>query len=166
MKVIFVLITSLVMMSFSICSSFAQDEFVQHHKAGFHAGSTTGIGFSYKYQPKKLGIQVVGAPFFFSGGDSFLSLGISGLYRLQESRKIDIFTYLGNNMIFAFQEMRYNLGVGAGIDLHIWPSVLDLNIQAGYGIYAINTDPMSLVAGEIGLHYLIKTPVKKKVGGL
>ncbi len=131
------------------------------HKFGFHAGSTTGIGFSYKFQPKKLGIQVVGAPFFLNNGNIFYSLGLNGLFRFQESRKIDVFAYFGNNLISVQQERMYNIGIGGGMDIHLWPKVLDLSLQLGYGIYDVNNQPLSFIAGEIGIHYVIKTKESK-----
>lgn len=137
------------------------------HRVGFHAGTTTGVGFSYKYQPSKFGLQVVGMPIFDGEGNILTSFGLSGLYRISELRRADIIGFLGNHLFIGRTDIGYHLGIGAGIDLHLWPGVLDLNVQAGYGLYYLNEQPLSLLTGEIGLHYVINTRSKKQsTGGL
>jgi hypothetical protein len=150
---------------------FSQDEnFSTVHRVGFQAGTTTGVGFSYKYQPSKFGLQLVSMPIFDGDGNVLASFGLSGLYRFTEFGKIDFFGYLGNHIFIGRTDWGYHVGVGAGIDWHVWPSVLDLNFQAGYGVYYLNDRPFSLLTGEIGIHYLLPSKQPKqqtrKPGGL
>lgn len=142
------------------------EDFRTVHRIGFHAGTTTGVGFSYKYQPSKFGLQVVGMPIFDGDGNVLASFGLSGLYRFSELRRADLFGYFGNHLFIGRTDVGYHLGLGAGLDWHVWPGVLDLNIQAGYGVYYLNDRPLSLLTGEIGLHYLLqpKQTTKKTVG--
>jgi hypothetical protein len=154
------------LLTFNDCN--AQDDDLRAvHRIGFHAGSTTGVGFSYKYQPSKFGLQVVGMPIFDGDGNVLASFGLSGLYRFSELRRADLFGYLGNHIFLGRTDWGYHLGIGAGVDWHVWPGVLDINFQAGYGVYYLNDRPLSLLTGEIGLHYLLQ-PKKtiKKPGGL
>lgn len=135
------------------------------HRVGFHAGTTTGVGFSYKFQPNKFGLQVVGMPIFDGEGNVLSSFGLSGLYRISELRRADIIGYLGNHLFIGRTDIGYHLGVGGGFDWHVWPGVLDLNIQAGYGVYYLNDRPLSLLTGEIGFHYVLSRKKTKPNGG-
>ncbi len=137
------------------------------HRLGFQAGTTTGLGLSYKYQPSKFGLQLVGMPIFDGEGNTLASFGLSGLYRFSELKRADMFAYIGNHLFIGRTDTGYHLGLGAGVDWHIWPGVLDLNFQAGYGVYYLNNSPFSLLTGEIGLHYLLNTKkVTPRGGGL
>ncbi len=156
---------------FSCNTAFSQDEIVRAvHRVGFQAGTTTGVGFSYKYQPSKFGFQLVSMPIFDGDGNVLASFGLSGLYRFSELRRADLFGYLGNHIFLGRTDWGYHLGIGAGVDWHVWPGVLDVNFQAGYGIYYLNDRPFSLLTGEIGLHYLLPSKEPKqqtrKPGGL
>lgn len=137
---------------------------------GAHSGSTTGQGFSFRYQPEKFGIQLTGIP-IFNGRDNFYSsTGLTLMYTLRKHERLDLFTYLGNHYIYQryesfvdmwpmpsepviLTERNYNIGLGAGINIHLW-QVLDLSLQLGYGVYNVNNSNInSNIAGEIGLYY-------------
>ena len=156
---------------FAMCNIFAQDDELlqQDHKFGFNFGSTSGIGFSYKYQPSKFGLQIVAIPILDEGGDFLYSTGFSFLYRFSESRKFDAFGYIGNHIenIGGSSDFGYHLGIGVGLDFHVWRNVLDLNLQFGYGIYYLNDRPFSLPAAEFGVHYRFGGKANSpKMGGM
>jgi hypothetical protein len=124
------------------------------HAVGLHAGFTTGLGFSYRFMPKKLGLQLTTAPFFNTRSqDNFLSLGASVLYKFFETRKTDLFGYVGNHYISTtFSDPIYNVGVGAGLNLYA-SRFFYFSFQAGYGVYSINNFPFSNLTGEFGLYF-------------
>lgn len=133
------------------------------HSFGFHLGSTTGMGLSYRYLPNKLGVQATFLPVFNGDGGLFISSGFSIMYKIQSSRRVDLFGYLGNHFIYrenpnyGFEgkniNRSYQMGLGAGINLHAWIDVLDISFQLGYGVYNVNKSPRSLPAAEIGFYY-------------
>lgn len=164
---------SLLIVVFTTANTSAQEEtsnsnMTFKHSFGVHAGASTGLGFSYRYFPEKWGVQITGIPIF--GGDRFFSsTGLSLLYKIKSHGKVDLFSYLGAHNIFERYEYYYDIwppteepgvyknnfliaGFGAGINIHLW-EVLDLSIQAGYGVYDITDSPMSNITGEIGLYY-------------
>lgn len=125
---------------------------ISHHNLGFHTGSTTGIGLSYRYWHNRLGVQATGFPFISKDLGTYYSLGLSLLYVLKDNKKADLFGYIGNHFIKLSNKTTYNLGVGIGLKIDFF-EVLDFSIQAGYGIYSIQDSPSSLPTGEIGLYY-------------
>jgi hypothetical protein len=124
------------------------------HAVGLHAGFTTGLGFSYRFMPNKFGFQFTTAPFFNTRTENnFLSLGASVLYKFFETRKTDLFGYLGNHYISTtFNDPIYNIGVGAGINLYA-SKFFYFSFQAGYGIYSVNDFPFSNLTGEFGVYF-------------
>ena len=63
----------------------------KNHYMGFNAGALTGIGFSYRYMPKKLGVQLTALP-FGKKDNLWLNAGISLFYSLHSfaNKKINI----------------------------------------------------------------------------
>lgn len=158
-------------------TSIAQDDQINEkgltfkkstHQVGLHAGSTTGLGFSYRYWPKKWGVQVTGIP-VFGQGYSFTSMGLSGLYMFNENKIVDFYGYLGNHLVLTTDkysyidqngnpvtqknnQTTYNAGLGFGLKFKFL-EVLDFNIQTGYSVLDITDQPFSMIAGEVGLYY-------------
>ena len=143
------------------------------HYIGLNAGGVTGLGFSYRYWPSKLGIQVTGIPIFFANkGGHFTSIGVSALYTLKDNRIVDLYGYLGNHFVsvkqnFTFTDNNgnivtntnksnlFNVGAGFGFKFDFLES-LDFNIQGGYGVYGIGNKDVSLISTlttEIGFYY-------------
>jgi len=139
------------------------------HFIGLHAGTTTGIGFSYRFWPKKIGIQITTIPTFSPNKNIYFSSGISALLTLKQTKHIDIFSYLGNHLLyeqdrvtqyndfgelvtFTKKEYTYNIGIGFGLKVNFLKN-LDLSLQAGYGLYDLNKTINTKLAGEIGLYY-------------
>ncbi len=152
MKKIF---TSILVLTFVI-SGYSQEVTqptspkLKHH-VGLHAGATTGLGLSYRYWPKRLGFQFTTAP-AFGQNFSFVSLGLSGLYTFKDNENIDFYGYLGNHLILIDGNAQHNIGLGAGFKFE-FVKVLNLNVQAGYGVYNTTSDIYSSLTGEVGLYY-------------
>ncbi len=139
------------------------------HALGMHAGAVTGLGFSYRYAPKKWGIQVTGIP-IFSAGNIFASTAASVQYKFKSHDKVDLFTYLGVHNIYERSEYYYGLyepfdgydavytnntltaGFGAGLNIHLL-EVIQLSVQAGYGLYDLSGWISTNLTGEIGVYY-------------
>jgi hypothetical protein len=138
------------------------------HQLGLHAGSTTGLGFSYRYWPKKWGVQITGIP-IFQQGSSYASVGLSALHTFNENKVVDFYGYFGNHMIinnnsYSYvdgngniveqknSDIIYNAGLGFGLKFKFL-EVLYFNIQTGYSVIDITDQPFSMIAGEIGFYY-------------
>ncbi|MGB1102566.1 MAG: hypothetical protein ACPG21_02970 [Crocinitomicaceae bacterium] len=140
------------------------------HHIGLNAGATTGIGFSYRYWPSKMGFQVTTIP-TFAQGDIFVSSGLSALYLMKDNDRVDLFGYFGTHLrttvydhiivdpiTGAYEgEVRktdnnLSLGLGVGLKIDFW-DVLNLNLQTGYGVRNIGDEPGTFLTGEIGLYY-------------
>jgi len=126
------------------------------HHAGFHASSLGGVGFSYRYWPGKLGVQITTLPIFRKDSGHFLSLGATALYTLKEGKTVDLYSYLGVHYISLGQQNdkfnSINTGVGVGFKINL-SEFLNLNIQTGYGFYNINNSLTTSIAGGAGLYY-------------
>jgi len=149
------------------------------HYFGIHAGTTTAYGLSYRYWPKRFGIEFTTLPTFKKINpldkkmiNSKISTGLSVLFKIKESKVVDLFTYVGGFSLFEKHHESYyiqdthtteylkkekldiNIGLGLGARFKFL-EVLDFNLQLGYGIYKINqaNNLYSLVTGEVGLYY-------------
>lgn len=154
----------------------AQNDSVGYkHSLGLSAGVSTGLGFSYRFWPKKVGFQVTGIP-VFSNIDIFSSVALSGLITIKDFSNIRMFGYFGNHFIYdrggyillepdpntgvltetkvTFQDYTYITALGVGFRFNFW-EVLDFNLQAGYGtIFGFKpTTFRTTFAAEAGLYY-------------
>ncbi len=163
---IFILITTV--------TAFAQDDLVvektrvRKSGLGLHAGSTTGLGISYRYWPDAFGFQVTFLP-MISSSNSYVSIGITGMYKVSEMQALDVFLYAGNHFIYRNDNYYYdpayygdydnssswawNFGLGAGLDIKL-AKVLRLSLMTGFGNYDIFGDYTFTFAGEIGFYYM------------
>lgn len=154
----------------------AQNDSVGYkHSLGLSAGSSTGLGFSYRFWPKKVGFQVTGIP-IFSNIDVFSSVALSGLITIKDFSNIRLFGYFGNHLIYnrngytllepnpntgvltetkvTYEHYSYNTALGVGFRFNFW-EVLDFNLQTGYGVsfdFIPNTY-RTIFAAEAGLYY-------------
>lgn len=140
------------------------------HSLGLHAGSSTGLGLSYRYWPSKFGVQITGIPIFRQGGGHFISAGLTGLYEIRQGDLVDFYSYFGNHIISIKDKYsvydypsgnlidvesfktQYNIGLGIGFRCHITKDV-DFELQGGYGIFDVTEDIFTFPTGEIGLYY-------------
>mgnify|MGYP000713519805 CR=1 FL=1 len=137
-----------------------------NHHLGLHTSSLGGLGFSYRYWPGKMGVQVTALPVFRKKKGHFVSLAANLLYTLKEGRKVDLYTYTGihyvgvksseftsnQGVITSNKSESINLGLGIGFKINL-TEFLNLNLQTGYGFYNINNDFISTMAGGVGLYY-------------
>lgn len=132
-------IISLALCVFIFSDTLAQEKSEKRHDihhVGLTAGWTTGVGLSYRYWPGKLGVQAAILPIYNSntnGDYNFLSFGMTGLYKLAERQRSNLFLYgsghyLNSRLTYALdrdnpdlgdttaQVGRLNAGSGVGID--------------------------------------------------
>ena len=142
------------------------------HEFGFHAGTTTAVGLSYRYWPGKLGVQLTALPIKTSDM-TFVSMGLTALYSFYNTNYFRFFGYLANNVTinnytkdeyvddyynyanYKIEEKKvekttYNVGFGPGFG---FGSKVRFNIMAGYGFYDILGEFNMLPTGEIGLYF-------------
>ena len=149
-------------------TSAPENNFTPHH-VGLSAGGTTGFGFSYRYWPSKWGVQVTGIP-IFAEDYTWISAGANALFMMKDNEFVDLFSYLGtsinsNTTTYQIYDPNTNeltettetrndlrLGLGVGLKFEIW-EVINLNLQAGYGVRNVTTTPGTFLTGEIGLFY-------------
>lgn len=167
------LILAVTVISYSVIAQ-NQDKPIDNkvHEFGFHAGFTTGVGLSYRYWPGNLGVQFTALP-IKSSDVTFISLGITGMYSIYNSRHTRFFLYLGNSYnVNNYIEERsyydentgtwqydenhkikkdnYNIGFGPGFG---FGTRVRFNIMAGYGFYDVFGEFNMLPTVEAGLYF-------------
>ncbi len=154
-KLTLILFSALTLSGFSQEKSTKPERLATKHEVGFAAGHATGVGISYRYYPKKIGIQITTTP-IISSNDARLSIGTSLMYTLNETRVTKFYLYYGNHVYFEKYQYQdyyyydeyssnhtteefenknfsYNTGVGAGIELTAWQRVgFNFNFGLGY----------------------------------
>lgn len=131
---------------------------IKKHHIGLHQSSLGGLGLSYRYWPKKLGVQATVLPIFQQGQGHFFSAAVSVLYTLNKGKTVDLYGYWGNHFLsikdYGPSTNALNTGLGMGFKINFTES-LNLNLQAGYGFYNITESFTSTIAGGIGLYYAL-----------
>lgn len=86
---------------FMVSFSFGQEteKRKSEHGIGFQIGGTTGHGLSYRYYGNKIGVQVSALPIFMQNDEFLMSAGLTGIYKIAESKRIDLVAYLGNHFV-------------------------------------------------------------------
>ncbi|HEY0031283.1 MAG TPA: hypothetical protein VGC65_11030 [Bacteroidia bacterium] len=143
------------------------------HAIGAGAGFTTGYGLSYRFIPKRFGMQVNFAPYHTSETDRY-SVGLTFLCRLIQSRNSNLFLYQGNHYFYNSETISYverphpgqtteppivttknieryvNNGLGIGIEFIIAKRIA-FDLMAGYAAYD-NFNKVNFT-GETGLYF-------------
>jgi hypothetical protein len=127
-----------------------------NNSLGVAAGFTTGYGLSYRYWPKKLGIQVTFAP-YSDKYEAHTSFGVAFLIKLIETNKTNFFLYEGNHLLFntdKYIERSHNIssynGVGIGIEFIILKRI-SFNLMGGYA--GMDNFERIGFTGETGLYF-------------
>jgi hypothetical protein len=148
-------------------------KYISKHEFGLNAGFTTGLGFSYRYWPGKLGIQATVLPIKTESSwtdildvqslyqsynidvsnKKMTSLGMTALLTLDEGQRCRFFSYLGNHYIIKDHDESYNFGLGVGLAVK---SPVSFNIMIGYGAYDVLETTTLLPTIEFGLYYRFK----------
>jgi len=140
------------------------------HELGFHIGSTSGYGLSYRVWYKKIGLQASFYPNINKGNNTNYTFvyGVNLDYKLKQSKFVDAYYFVGgsasskktyNTCYFEpwlCSEPKFhhsiNLGTGLGLDFKFADAMV-LSTQFGYGIYSINNFYQGNIAGGISLLY-------------
>jgi hypothetical protein len=123
---------------------------------GVAAGFTTGYGLSYRYWPKKFGIQVTFAP-YENKYEAHYSLGVAFLFKVIETDKTNFFLYQGNHLLFntdKYYERNHDVnsynGIGIGIEFIILKRI-SFNLMGGYA--GLENFTNIGFTGETGLYF-------------
>lgn len=133
------------------------------HEIGFAAGFATGYGLSYRYWPKTVGIQLTAFP-LISDNESFISLGLTGLFELDSRDWYRFFGFVGthlniqeydeeiyssgfdNNGYYStleetnrIEKKKYIVGIGPGIEFTPGGRI-GLNIMTGFQFQYVDSD--------------------------
>jgi hypothetical protein len=133
------------------------------HSIGFAAGSTKGVGATYRYLPDQgsespWGWQATGLPFVTTDGGT-VSLGGALLYRLHQGKKAMAYASLGVGVLamwdncgdsdsFCESESHWGAGIGPGIGFELrmldnvgWSVEIPLALMFAdnefYGLYPV-----------------------------
>lgn len=88
-----------------MCNSQVVDSLQpRKHGVGLNADMTTGIGFSYRYMGKKLGVQLSFFPIYTMDEKLFLLQGLSLNYKFIDKKEFDLFAYAGSAFLFRRSE--------------------------------------------------------------
>jgi len=107
------------------------------HEIGIAFGFTTGYGLSYRYWPKKFGIQTT-----FLGYKTYFyqfNIGLTGLYKFREEKYISFFGYVSNCLsqyksptFDALKYENYNFySVGVGPGISVGSKFVNFNMMIG-----------------------------------
>jgi hypothetical protein len=163
MKYIFIALVLIINSQLLIGQNLDLENIPTKHNIGFAAYSDAGVGISYRYQPKRHGIEITGSPNYIGRENLLLlSIGIKGLYSFYKGEKIELYNYLGTHTAFIsggeYQTRTFLsiTGLGAGMNIPIL-EVLSFNFQIGYGFYHFTDnferDYFTSISGGIGLYY-------------
>ncbi len=124
------------------------------HNIGLGAGLSTGFGLSYRYFPKRFGVQAnIGT---FKPTDRVYSGGITFLLKIAESKVINLFLYQGNHALnykiaeASDESIYFTNGIGVGTELKIADKI-GLNLMCGYA--AIDNFTDHFITLETGIYY-------------
>ncbi len=138
---------------------------------GFHAGSTTGVGLSFRYWPESIGFQATFLP-IVTEDYRFISFGVAGLYTLHQHDNLSLIGYTGFRLHREFQhnnsgwqsnpnidQITFGFGLGPGFKYE-YSQVLTANFMIGYGLYIEDdrllgeeTSFRLNITGEAGIFY-------------
>lgn len=133
------------------------------HEIGFAAGFSTGYGLSYRYWPKRVGIQFTAFP-MISDSESYISLGLTGLVELDSRDWYRFFGFVGSHLniqeydenvyssyydnngyytpveeTVRVEKKKYIVGIGPGIEFTPGGRI-GLNIMTGFQFQYVDSD--------------------------
>ena len=169
------LITILIIATISFTTSFGQEKGIQKsNMLGINAGTTTGVGISFKHWHNKFGIQVTGLPVKIKNEFDF-SIGLTGFYKIRERKYANLFVFTGHTLMTEEfyrinsidpilsvlsennrnrnTEPDYNASIGFGAELGKNPI---FTVMIGYGAFEITRYDYLYPTIEMGLHFKLK----------
>jgi hypothetical protein len=162
-----------IMLFFNLSGQETEIKHNRNNEIGIHAGSTTGLGLSYRHWFGKAGLQLTGIPIKTDNTEIY-SIGLTALYTFYEAHYIKVFGYLGNHYFVdkeygtdqfwnhnsydpfsspennTFEHASYNIGFGPGF---AFGKIVTFNLMIGYGFYDVLYAFDMYPAGEIGVYY-------------
>ena len=113
-------------------------------------------GFSFKYQPDRLGVQVTGLPMFSKSKRVFFGIGVSGLCSIQKTEYMNMYGFMGGQYVESdiFEKTnRFNVMTGLGVKTRS-DNGFEVITHGGYGVLnAFETNMKTAFSAEIGIQY-------------
>jgi len=109
------------------------------HGLGIGAGFTTGLGLTYRYFPKRFGVQATFGAFGIKPKQNYSS-GLTLLYNLKDFDKSRLFLYFANHLYITEYDYKddmeqfVNTGMGFGAELFSQP-YFSASLMTGYAYY-------------------------------
>lgn len=159
MKKSTLIIVLLFVINISYAQEAKQDSSSGNHYIGLNVGSSTGLGFSYKYVKNRLGLQLSGIP-VYRDGDLWASAGAGLTYRSKKAiitnKKFIPLLYAGTSIVVGSEReaiylQYFSTAVGFGFD-HKFAENFTFSLMGGYGVYVTGSISTTLSA-EMGIHY-------------
>jgi len=138
--------------------------------------ASPGVGFSYCYMPKKLGVQLTALP-FGKKDNLWLNAGISLFYSLHSfaNKKINIYSFIAGSGIYTHtnynrwyysvydvnesaccsyeeEDIRWNAGPGLALDINLGKTA-KVNFMLGYSIFDFTDNYRFTVDGGFGFYF-------------
>lgn len=130
------------------------------NEIGIHAGTTTGIGLSYRHWFNKNGFQITAVP-IKNDYRQYYNAGLTYLHTFYQSTHVCFYGYTSVNYVYHHRahetwanddllNEKINLGVGPAFS---FGRVVKFNLMVGYGMYDVVNKFETNFAGEVGLYY-------------
>jgi hypothetical protein len=92
------------MMSFSAEGQESRNSKRGNHSFGLNAGFISGLGFSYRYMPGRLGVDITAIPFYSQDAELYTSQGITLNFIVSRNSRLDHFIFVGNSLFYTFSK--------------------------------------------------------------
>lgn len=136
----------LAVVAFSFVKGQAKSELKK--SVGLSLGYSTGVGFTYKVQKDRWGLQGVLTPLPTSDY-SFLSIAITPSYQIIEDEKTSLFAYQGNHYLYLNSDNAFVHSLGLGMQFK-FSDKISLNLMEGMAMFHYESiNP----TGELSLLY-------------
>ncbi|MBN1596836.1 MAG: hypothetical protein JW894_00940 [Bacteroidales bacterium] len=149
---VFILFFAIALCATHIYSQENDNPEPRNNEFGIHAGTSTGLGLSYRHWFNKPGLQITLLP-IISDDYTFVSAALTGLYSFKETKYARVYGYLGNHIIYnsdTSDPVTYNIGLGPAFS---FGSTVAFNLMFGYGMYDILNSFNLLPTIEGGLYF-------------
>lgn len=142
------------------------------HKIGLHAGTTSGLGLSYKIQfADKYQVQLTTLP-IASESYKWINTGLQLRYKFKDAGNWDFFTYAAASHLYTSSSNYYyydytdpdysetttneSYNASAGVAFEFGRSEsFKLNLQTGYGVYDITDDWTTMLTIGVGIDFTL-----------
>lgn len=150
---------------------FAQEDRISKHYIGYNIGAFSGVGLTYRFIPKRIGIQ--SSAFFITNrkGHQYYNHSLCFIYRIKEWQESDVLLFLGGQGLKSWiqrpsgmnvqnvnHDIYFDYSIGSGIGINLLKNKkINLNILMGYVFLDLESKDTkhNLPTLELGVFYKI-----------